>query len=348
MEAHPIPQNITSFQFKLVGDMTLKQFMYLAAGLGSAYLIFITLAAQFPILAWPLIVVFSISGVAFAFLPFQDRPLDHWLKAFLRSVYTPTKRVWEKNGHIFSEEPLFNSRLNTFLTNQGAQVNIPHISLPTNPTSIPIQTTPPQATKPAAPTPMPTPEQLSETVKLAREAQNLQQQIIQTEHDLAQIKVDSATPGANTAAYTERLNALLGNLQRLVRETTDVRSQLTKDEPKGVTRTIKVEVINPAPRPKVQLVLTSLPNVINGIVIDSAGNYLTDVVVVVRDKDGLPVRALKTNKLGQFTGATPLPNGTYTVEMEKESFVFDILKIELDGKLLPAISIAAKKLAGNS
>src|SRR3989344_1381721 len=166
MEAHPIPQNITSFQFKLVGDMTLKQFMYLAAGLGSAYLIFITLAAKFPIFAWPLIVVFSILGVAFAFLPFQDRPLDHWLKAFLRSVYTPTKRVWEKNGHIFSEEPLFNSRLNTFLTNQGAQVNIP-----------PIQTPPPAALQPKTPSSLPTPEQLSETVKLAREAQNLQQQI---------------------------------------------------------------------------------------------------------------------------------------------------------------------------
>lgn len=346
MEAHPIPQNITSFQFKLVGDMTLKQFMYLAAGLGTAYLIFILAAANAPILAWPLIVIFSLLGAAFAFLPLQDRPLDHWLKAFLKSVYTPTKRVWEKNGHIFSEEPFFNSRLNTFLSSQG-QVSIPHISLPTNP--IPIQTSPPQVTKPAAPASLPTPEQLSETVKLAREAQNLQQQIIQTEHDLAQIKVDSAVPGANTAAYTEHLNALLGNLQRLVRETTDVRSQLTKDQPKTeAARTIKVSIINPAPRAKVQLVLTSLPNVINGIVVDSTGNYLTDVVVVVRDKDGLPVRALKTNKLGQFTGATPLPNGTYTVEMEKDSFVFDILKIELDGKLLPAISIAAKKIAGNS
>jgi|SRR3989344_2207601 len=337
MEAHPIPQNITSFQFKLVGDMTLKQFMYLAAGLGTAYLIFVTLAASFPFFAWPLIIIFSILGVAFAFLPFQERPLDHWLKAYLRSVYTPTKRIWEKNGHIYSVEPLFKSRLNIFLSSQ-VQANVPHISLPT----------PPQVTKPVAPTSMPTPEQLSETVKLAREAQNLQQQIIQTEHDLAQIKVDSAVPGANTAAYTERLNALLGNLQRLIRETTNVRSELTKDEPKEAARTIKISVINPAPRPKVQLVLTSLPNVINGIVVDSVGNYLTDVVVVVRDKDGLPVRALKTNKLGQFTGATPLPNGTYMVEMEKESFVFDILKIELDGKLLPAISIAAKKLAGNS
>lgn len=338
MEAHPIPQNVTSFQFKLVGDMTLKQFMYLAGGLGSAYLFFVLLAPSAPILAWPLIVVFSLIGAAFAFLPIQDRPLDHWVRAYLHSIYSPTKRVWKKNGHLSSEEPLFKTRLNVFFSGQAVS---------TVPTPVALQ--PQSEPVPKTPQVLPSPEKLSETVKLAREAQNLQQQIIQTERNLAQIKVDSAVPGANTAAYTERLNALLDNLQRLIKETTDVRTELNKDEPKAtVAKTVKIEVINPAPRPKVQLVLTSLPNVINGIIIDSVGNYLADVVVVVRDKDGLPVRALKTNKLGQFTGATPLPNGTYTVELEKESLVFDIFKINLDGQILPAISIAAKKVAGNS
>ncbi|KKR52786.1 MAG: hypothetical protein UT88_C0021G0001, partial [Candidatus Woesebacteria bacterium GW2011_GWD2_40_19] len=32
MEQHPIPQNISSYQFRLVGDMTLKQFFQLAGG----------------------------------------------------------------------------------------------------------------------------------------------------------------------------------------------------------------------------------------------------------------------------------------------------------------------------
>ena len=31
-ESHPIPQQISSYQFRLVGDMTLKQFFQLARG----------------------------------------------------------------------------------------------------------------------------------------------------------------------------------------------------------------------------------------------------------------------------------------------------------------------------
>ena len=56
-QAHPIPQNVTSFEFKLVGDMTLRQFLYLAAGAGVAYVTFLLFAASAPLLAWPIIVV---------------------------------------------------------------------------------------------------------------------------------------------------------------------------------------------------------------------------------------------------------------------------------------------------
>jgi hypothetical protein len=345
MEAHPIPQNVTSFQFKLIGDMTLRQFLYLAAGLLIAYIGFVFLAPSAPFLAWPIISVSALLGVAFAFLPVADRPLDYWLKAYLKAVYSPTKRVWMKNNHSFQTEPLFKTRFATYLS-QG--ISIPQIQPIQAPTPTPAIAQPQQPAKPQAAAPLPTPAELSETVKLARQAQSLQQQIVQTEKHLSQIKNESAT-GGNPQAYTERLNALLNNLQRLIKETTDIQSQLNKGAVKPIPQTpIKVEVVPPTPKVRVQLVLTSLPNVINGIVLDSVGNYLSDVVVVVRDKGGLPVRALKTNKLGQFTGATPLPNGTYTLEVEKDTFVFDVLKIELEGKVMPALTIAAKKVAGSS
>ena len=65
-------------------------------------------------------------------------------------------------------------------------------------------------------------------------------------------------------------------------------------------------------------------------------------MAVIYDKEGLPVRALKTNKLGQFTGSTPLPNGVYTLELEKDNFTFDVLQIELTGQVLPPLLITAK------
>ncbi len=353
MEAHPIPQNVTSFQFKLVGDMTLKQFTYLATGATIAYFTFVLLAARFPILAWPIIFISSVTGASFAFLPIADRPLDHWMKAFLKAVYGPTKRVWTRDGHIYTDEPLFKTRLSLFLSSQvgitPSQSLTPMIT-PSIQHLPPRQVIQPRLDQGQPKEGLPSPEELSDTVKLAREAQNLQQKIIQTEKDLAQIKAASEAPGAQTEVYTEQLNTLLNNLQRLIKETTDVQTKMAQKAPLPhlAMETPKIQVVTPPLRPKLQLILTNFPNVINGITFDLEGNYLPDVVVVVRDKAGLPVRALKTNKLGQFTGATPLPNGTYTVELEKDSFVFDMLKIELNGNILPAIDITAKKILGSS
>ena len=167
MEPHPIPQNVTSFQFHLVGDMTLKQFLYLAAGSVIAYILFVFLTPIYPIIAWPLVIISASLGAAFAFLPFGSRPLDYWVKAFLKAIYSPTKRVWVKNDKTFKQDPLFSSRLVTYLSSiQPQQTNQikPEDQIISRPA---IQPT-------VLPTPLPTTDELGKTVDLARQAQNLQ------------------------------------------------------------------------------------------------------------------------------------------------------------------------------
>src|SRR3989344_3593531 len=93
-EQHPVPQQISSYQFRLVGDMTLKQFFQLAAGAVIALIIY---SLPLPgIVRWPLVAISAVSGAAFAFLPLQDRPLEQWLAAFFRAIYSPTLFVWKK------------------------------------------------------------------------------------------------------------------------------------------------------------------------------------------------------------------------------------------------------------
>ena len=104
MESHPLPQNVTTFQFKLVGDMTLKQFLYLATGVIIAYILFVFARDKYPFLTWPFIVISASLGAAFAFLPIQARPLDMWVGAFLKAIYTPTKRVWLKDKKTYKDE----------------------------------------------------------------------------------------------------------------------------------------------------------------------------------------------------------------------------------------------------
>jgi hypothetical protein len=85
---HPIPQQISSYEFKLVGDMTLKQFLKAAVGIVVAIIIYKT--SLLAIFKWPLMLISGGLGLALAFVPFEDRPLDTWLTAFLKSIYSPT------------------------------------------------------------------------------------------------------------------------------------------------------------------------------------------------------------------------------------------------------------------
>ena len=91
---HPVPQNIMSVEFKLVGDLTVRQFVYLVVGGITVYLSFIS---KLPFLwKWSIIFFGGFGGLGLAFVPFGDRGLDQWIKNFIKSVSSPTQKVWKK------------------------------------------------------------------------------------------------------------------------------------------------------------------------------------------------------------------------------------------------------------
>lgn len=94
MQQHPVPQNITGFEFKLIGFLTLRQFGYLAA---AGILDFILYSAGVPLFAIILFAgPFNLFALALAFLPVNDLPFERWVAAFLKSVYSPNVRVWHR------------------------------------------------------------------------------------------------------------------------------------------------------------------------------------------------------------------------------------------------------------
>jgi hypothetical protein len=88
--------------------------------------------------------------------------------------------------------------------------------------------------------------------------------------------------------------------------------------------------------------LSKKPNVVSGIVKTKDGNLLPGVVVIVKNDKGRPVRAMKTNSLGQFVTTTALENGTYEVELSKASFSFGSYEISLSGELVPTYEFLAQ------
>lgn len=88
--------------------------------------------------------------------------------------------------------------------------------------------------------------------------------------------------------------------------------------------------------------LTSTPNVLSGLACDHQGTPIEAAVLVIRDSNGIPVRALKTNKLGQFLSATPLADGLYSIETESDLADFTPTSITLNGRIVGPINIQGR------
>jgi len=100
MEQHPLPRQITSFEFKLVGFMTLHQFIYL--------LVFVPMGfAVYSIIPIPFVNIFlgfiiGSIGMLLAFLPVNDRPLDVFLKNLFKRLTSPTQYLYQKSNQQVS------------------------------------------------------------------------------------------------------------------------------------------------------------------------------------------------------------------------------------------------------
>lgn len=98
MQEHPIPQDITNYRFHIIGSMTLKQFGEVLIGVLVAVVFYNTNLIAF--IKWPLILISVGMGAAAAFVPFEERPLDHWIITFFKVLYKPTKFFWRREQKI--------------------------------------------------------------------------------------------------------------------------------------------------------------------------------------------------------------------------------------------------------
>lgn len=90
---HAVPQNVMSVDFKLIGDLTMRQFAYVFIAGVLAYLSYVFFVGIF---RWPLVFLIGFGGIGFAFIPVQERGMDEWIINFFKAMYSPTQRIWRK------------------------------------------------------------------------------------------------------------------------------------------------------------------------------------------------------------------------------------------------------------
>lgn len=381
MNQHPIPQNISTYKFRLIGDMTVKQFILLALGVGGAVLFYTS--NLFGLIKYTLIGISALIGIGMAFFTIDGRPMETWIKAYLTAIYAPTQFIWRKSPKIpafFSYTPSpdtipaqtqemlsaavrrkqagLSSFLQTLpeyqLSSKLNQQEASHLSQITN-----LFTHP----QPSIPTPNVTPTLPPPSLNQASSQIHINTLPTQT----------PVTPPVSTPAPTLSPPQTLRDINRpsgvmVAQEIQIIDDNKTRPDP-PLTGTIQVSITPPqpnTPQPQVQALIQktlppaqatqkpitdqnlpfpstpTTPNTAVGMVLDKDNKIIENAIIEIRDPNGTPVRATKTNKLGQFISTTPLKNGIYQLQVDKDGYEFNLVSLELKGQILPPLKIQAK------
>lgn len=221
----------------------------------------------------------------------------------------------------------------------------------------------------SVPAPVSTPTQNTSTKEtadaLAQKEQLLEQELAKAKQE----EITTAAPAVHQKVETlaKQIEEIHSQKLQLEQELSKLQSQLTQQKVAPVavqTQPMQTATAAPMPTakpaiplqdPKLIKVVTKeapikksdaprvsdTPNVVVGIVKDPRGNVLSNILVEVKDKTGNPVRAFKTNPLGQFASATPLSPGVYTMELEdpKNQHNFDVIQITANNEIMRPIEI---------
>ncbi len=407
MENHPIPQDVTGFKFKLIGSVTIKQFLYILGGGILAGVCFILPVSGF--VKVPLAMLFGGLGAAIAFIPIEGRPMDVMLKNFLKALPAENQYIFRKKGAealIFEyftpqqqaavqvqqtktttdndqdtrrallyktlksayrpdeKEQAVLTNINTYLHESSHSASPSVQRVDEAPKEIPpaLQIVTPSVTiatkevKEVAPSPQPVPAQNTTpdpqvVVSVAQKIQSLDMNAsTKLVTPQAPVKQQTAESAATTPSPQEQQKAEIVTHVSKPQET----NPLPEAAPlQAAAQAAPVATVTPGENSNVTTVtpeaslkagfpqLPDTPNIVLGIIRDPRGKVLPNILVEIMNEQNVPVRAFKTNALGQFAAATPLPNGNYIVILEdpRKQNEFEQIQIALEGKIFNPLEI---------
>ncbi|KKT42596.1 MAG: hypothetical protein UW64_C0007G0017 [Microgenomates group bacterium GW2011_GWC1_44_37] len=340
IQQHPLPQDISSYRFRLIGDMTIKQFASLGVSIVLAIIVY-SLPLPF-FFKYPLSFLFIVLGVGMAFVPVQGRSLDIWILAFIRSIYSPTQYIWKRSEKISEDMALPTGPI------VGTQaVSNARIELSTGATA----TSPQPSTnnqQPITPIVPITPASIIETNGLPQLVEHQATPIPPVSPSTSPLPVATPIP-ITSSEQTANISApaTLGVSSITTSDTKPIEKSISsnltseiRDLPVRQAGLKSTESITP-PVSHLPIPFTpTSPNTLVGLTLTPEGKILEGVLVEIQ-KNGITSRATKSNKLGQFMFARPLENGLYQILAEKEDFSFSPYSLDLTGAIIRPLKIQA-------
>ncbi len=309
VEQHPIPQQITSYEFKLVGDMTIKQFGKAAGGIILAVMVNATPLVFF--IKWPLMAILALGGLATAFIPFQDRPLEKWVIAFVRSLYAPTIFTWKKKVDPNWLEVDFSKKLNLEAEEEESRPKKEISKVDEFIKSIPS----------------------SKAGKIYFDDDDTEEITASTKTEAPKPTVAESINIVEEKKPQPEAIVVVEELKQVEKNSTDLNLKTSKIQATGLANFGDI----PMPSKPTE------PNILVGMVIDIGGKIISEAIVEIQNDLGGSERVLQTNSLGQFKTTTPLANGRHMIITEKDGMKFDTVAVNMTGAILEPIRIQALK-----
>lgn len=377
MREHAIPQDITSYRFHIIGNMTIKQFAEIGAGVMIGVGIY---ATNLPtIIKWPLIVIVVGMGAMAAFVPIEERPFDHWIVTFFKVLYKPTKFFWRRSPKIpdaflfepdLDQNPVFaeldlkparRQRIREYLTSVETADDLNEFDLLEMSRLQSVM-----ATFNADHTVSGSGTKLVQKPDLRVRVRSLtspldDEPVLRSPDDVvSSVETQLALPPAQPDLYQRSHLAInqvaqdiaIPEIPQVSIETTAVTQEeagYQNETTQTNDRAYVDEMAINQPITESEAAVTNVdlpfplpptePNKLVGMVLSPTHDLLNDSIVEIQTETGQVARAVKTNALGQFFITTPLENGTYTMVAEKDGFVFNPIHITLTGEIVPPIEI---------
>jgi hypothetical protein len=304
MRQHAIPQNILDIEFKLFTKFTVREFVYMAIGIGfgGIFLYFFTLGQIPGIIAFPVFLISSGLGLFLGLVDINDQKADVFIRNYAWAITHPTQRVW-KNSMIDEKfeniKPELNVTQGTTSRDTTPEAGTAEIIGGTS--DLPST----QFIEPATLNEIDLEEQkeLDRIDKLARDTFGSSQST----------QVQQQTP--QPQVVPEPVIPVVTNI-RIDRNS--ISQYLT-------------ELAQPGP----------YAGNMNFKVLNSQDAPVQGVVLVVKDEQGRVISALQSDANGEVIANKFYPQGTYSLQLLSNSYKFPDIQILLDQEQLQPIKIKA-------
>ncbi|NCN87498.1 MAG: hypothetical protein GW941_01230 [Candidatus Pacebacteria bacterium] len=393
MKEHAIPQDITGYKFHIVGNMTLKQFAEIAVGFVIAFFIFKT--NLFAPIKYILVILSASTGAALAFLPIEERPLDHWFSTFFKVLYKPTKFYWKKKSKIpeaftyqvnkdvknqgeaidlspqrrqriseylqsvksvqtTDEEELYNqqrsSQILSIFEDHSVKINYDRVKKIKQKPNLKVQVRSLIAVDENLGDKKENESALLEEIDQTNSVDNQEEIILEKqayEYDplkknqasIDELATDIKIPELEKVVvdenYKDEKQSLGGDIYKNNKSGEEAVYVETTSQTDVDDNSDSVTINKDLPFPT----KPSKPNKLVGMTLTQNNELINNATITLKDTNGNPVTAVRSNALGQFFITSQLNNGKYTIDIKKEGLSFYPVTITLIGETVDPLEI---------